>query len=73
VTVRWARRIAVGFFIVFVAAVTWPGMLPFNRIEPMVVGLPFSMFWIALWVLASFFVLLMVDRVESRHREGRRR
>jgi hypothetical protein len=60
------------FFILFVVAVTWPGMLPFNRIEPLVLGLPFSMVWIALWVVLSFFALLLLDRAESRsRREGR--
>ena len=66
---RWMRRGAVAFFLCFVLAVTWPGMLPFNRIEPLVLGLPFAMVWIALWVLASFLVLLLVDRAESRHRK----
>jgi hypothetical protein len=58
------------FFLSFVVAVTWPGMLPFNRIHPLVVGLPFSMFWIALWVFVSFLVLLVVDQVEGRNRRG---
>ncbi|MBT8396432.1 MAG: DUF3311 domain-containing protein [Gemmatimonadetes bacterium] len=57
------------FFVLFVLAVTWPGMIPFNRIYPLVFGLPFSMFWIALWVFASFLVLLLVDRTEGRARE----
>ena len=68
--VRWVRRGAALFFLLFVLAVTWPGMLPFNRIHPMVLGLPFSMFWIGLWVFCSFLVLLVVDRVEGRNREG---
>jgi hypothetical protein len=67
--VRWVRRGAALFFLLFVLAVTWPGMLPFNRIHPLILGLPFSMFWIALWVLCSFLVLLLVDRVEGRDRE----
>ena len=66
--VRWVRRGAAVFFILFVLAVTWPGMLPFNRVHPLILGLPFSMFWIALWVFCSFLVLLFVDRVEGRHR-----
>jgi hypothetical protein len=66
---RWARWGAAVFFVLFVLAVTWPGMIPFNRIHPLVLGLPFSMFWIALWVFCSFLVLLLVDRVEGRHRE----
>jgi hypothetical protein len=68
--VRLTRIGTAVFFILFVLAVTWPGMVPFNRIEPLVLGLPFSMFWIALWVFCSFLVLVVVDRVESRAREG---
>jgi hypothetical protein len=68
VSVRSVRVVATIFFILFVLAVTWPGMVPFNRIEPLVFGLPFSMFWPACWVFASFLVLLWVDRVEERAR-----
>ena len=67
--VRWVRRGAALFFLLFVLAVTWPGMLPFNRIHPLILGLPFSMFWIALWVFCSFLVLLLVDRVEAGARK----
>ena len=67
-SIRWVRRGAALFFFLFVLAVTWPGMLPFNRIYPLVLGLPFSMFWIAFWVFCSFLVLLLVDRVEGRDR-----
>lgn len=69
VSVRWVRRGAAIFFLLFVLAVTWPGMLPVNRIHPLVLGLPFSMFWIALWVFCSFLVLLLVDWVEARARD----
>lgn len=60
-----ARFLTAVFFVLFVAAVTWPGMVPFNRIEPLVLGLPFSMVWIAGWVLASFFVLVLIDWAEG--------
>jgi hypothetical protein len=45
-------------------------MLPFNRITPTILGLPFSMAWIALWVVLSFLVLVVVDRVEGKARSG---
>ena len=66
--IRWIRWGAALYFLLFALAVTWPGMIPFNRIHPLVLGLPFSMFWIALWVFGSFLVLLFVDRVEGRNR-----
>ena len=68
-SVRRVRWVTAAFFLAFVLAVTWPGMLPFNRIHPLVLGLPFSMFWIALWVFLSFLVLLLVDWVENKDRE----
>jgi len=68
VSLRLVRVGAACFFLLFVVAVTWPGMVPFNRIRPLVLGLPFSMVWIALWVGLSFVVFLLVDRVEGRAR-----
>jgi hypothetical protein len=69
-SVRWVRRAAALFFLLFALAVTWPGMIPFNRIRPTILGLPFSMAWIALWVVLSFLLLLLVDWVEGRARKG---
>jgi hypothetical protein len=69
-TIRRVRVGAVIFLLLFAAAVTWPGMVPANRIEPLILGLPFSMVWIALWVVLSFLVLLLVDRLEGRARRG---
>ena len=41
-------------------AVTWPGYAWFgNRIEPYVLGLPFSLAWIVLWVLLSLAALVL--------------
>lgn len=65
----WIRWGTVLFFVLFLAAVTWPGMIPANRIFPLVLGLPLSMVWIAAWVLVAFFVLLLLDRAEGKNRE----
>lgn len=65
---RTVRILAASYFILFAAAVTWPGMIPFNRIEPLVLGLPFSMMWVAFWVTGGILVLWLVDRVERRDR-----
>lgn len=67
-SIQWTRRGAILFFILFVVAVTWPGMILGNRIFPLVLGLPFSMFWIASWVVLSFLVLVFLDRAEGRAR-----
>ena len=66
---QWIRRGTVLFFLLFMVAVTWPGMLLGNRIFPLVFGLPFSIVWIASWVILSFLVLLLLDRAEGGGRE----
>jgi hypothetical protein len=66
VSARTARVVAVVYFLSFAVAVTWPGMIPFNRIFPLVLGLPFSLFWIALWVTGGVLVLWLLDVAEKR-------
>lgn len=67
-SIRWIRGGVILFFLAFVASVTWPGMIPGNRIFPLVLGLPFSMVWIASWVVLSFVVLAFLDAMEERAR-----
>lgn len=69
-SIRWFRGGAILFFVLFVAAVTWPGMTLGNRILPLVLGLPFSMVWIASWVVLSFLVLVVLDGAEGKARDG---
>ena len=70
-SIRWVRIGACVFLLFFAYFVTWPGMVPANRIYPLILGLPFSMAWIALWVVLSFLVLLLVDWFEGQARGGR--
>jgi hypothetical protein len=65
-TVRAARRLVFGLLGLYTVFLTYPGMVPFNRIEPLVLGLPFSMFWIVLWVAIVFAGLLLLNRLETR-------
>ncbi|HKJ02184.1 MAG TPA: hypothetical protein VJ997_07005 [Longimicrobiales bacterium] len=69
-TLRTARFLAGAYLILMAVAVTWPGMVPFARIRPMVLGLPFSFFWPAAWIAMAVPVLYGLDRVERRHRDG---
>ena len=66
--VRLARRLALAFFLGYTVLLTFPGVLPFNRIRPLVLGLPFSLFWVALWVSGAIVVLWLLDRVEMAAR-----
>jgi hypothetical protein len=48
--------------------VTLVFMLPFvNRIEPIVLGLPFLLFWILTWVMLTPFILLAAYLLEKKH------
>lgn len=47
------------------------GFLPFiNRIEPYVLGMPFYMFWMAMWVILTSAVLAVMYKLDPRNREG---
>lgn len=68
-----SARAAVLLFWSWVAAATvflcFPGVLPFNRARPFVLGMPFIMAWVALWIVSAFVVFWYVDRVLDRHRK----
>lgn len=69
-SLRTARLLAVAYFLVMLAAVVWPGAMAASRVEPRILGLPFSFAWPALWVAGSVAVLAWLDRLEARHRDG---
>jgi hypothetical protein len=71
-SLKAARALTVVYLALMTIFVTWPGLLPFARIEPFILGLPFSMAWIAGWVAGSVVVLYLLDRVERRHRTQER-
>ena len=68
--VKLVRAAATIYFVLFLIFVTWPGFVPFNRPLPLVLGLPFNMFAIALWVGFGAVVLFVLDRSEERNRGG---
>jgi hypothetical protein len=68
-SLRAARTLTAVYFTAMTVFVTWPGLVPFARIRPLVLGLPFSMAWIAGWVALSVLVLFLLDRVERRYRD----
>jgi len=67
-SLRTARALTGTYFTLALLAVTWPGLLPFARIRPFILGLPFSMAWIAAWIAGSIVVLYLLDLVERRYR-----
>ena len=60
------RRLALGFFLLYLLAVTWPAVTLFRSPEPMVLGLPLSMAWPIAWIVIAFIVLLALDHFENR-------
>lgn len=68
-TLRTARALTALYFTLSLVTTTWPGMLPFARIEPQIFGLPFSMAWVAMWLAGSVVVLWLLDLVERQHRD----
>lgn len=65
-TLRGVRRLAIGFFVAYAIAVVYPGVVLLRGPRPFVFGMPLAMAWTAAWVVASFFVLLLLDRAYSR-------
>ena len=68
--VKLVRAGATIYFVLFLIFVTWPGFVPFNRPLPLVLGLPFNMAAIGLWVGLGAVVLFVLDRSEERNRRG---
>ena len=68
-SLKTARLLAGAYLVLMAVAITWPGMVPFARIRPMILGLPFSFFWPAAWVALALPVLYGLERVEQRHRQ----
>jgi hypothetical protein len=61
------RLLFIAYALLCAAALTWPGYAWLgNRIEPFVLGLPFSFAWVIAWVIASFFALLIFHRATER-------
>jgi hypothetical protein len=58
-------RLTLIFFLLYLAALTYPGYLPFSGVKPFVLGLPFSFVWVILWVVLGWVMLVgqyMTDR-----------
>ena len=69
-SLKTARLLAAGYHLAMLYFVTWPGIVPFAKAEPLILGLPFTMAWIAAWISGSVVVLALLDRVEKKHRIG---
>lgn len=57
-----AERVGVVFIILMTAALIYPGLTLANRIFPLVLGLPFVLFWAMAWVAASAGIFYVMHR-----------
>lgn len=57
---------ATAWFVLAAAAMLWPLVTPFARVRPLVLGMPFALFWLALILAVSFGVAVALYRWESR-------
>ncbi|MDR7075131.1 hypothetical protein J2Y03_000119 [Neobacillus niacini] len=58
------------YFLVFIPVVAFLIGVPLaNRIEPYVLGLPFSMFWTVLWVILSSLTIFILYRFDQHDEE----
>lgn len=63
---RAARRLVLVLLGLYALGVTWPGIVPFNRIEPLMFGLPFVLFWIVAQVLVLGIAFALLNHAETR-------
>ena len=53
------------YFLVCVLALIWPGATIANRIDPMIMGLPFFIFWTLVWLFMCFIGLVICYNIEG--------
>lgn len=58
---RGRRRLYAGFFALYAFFVMWPGVAPFRGPGPFILGLPFPLVWVTLWILGGLAVLIYLD------------
>ena len=61
-----ARKLAALYVVLFALTVTWPGFLLFNRPTPLVLGLPFNLFVLAVLVSAGVVALFFLYLSEEQ-------
>lgn len=68
---RRKRRRTLFVVIVLAAALAlvWPVYPPFGGIRPLVLGLPFSLVWVVLWLFVVFAALVWLYRTEDDGRQ----
>ncbi len=69
---RVIPALAIIYFLAMLVAVTYPGYVPFNRVHPFALGMPFSLFWQLIWINGAVVVLGGLFLWEKKRRRERR-
>ena len=60
------RGIVAVYVLLFLLCTTWPGAMLFNSIEPLILGLPFNLFVLAILISVALVVLWALYISETR-------
>ena len=63
---RKAVWIAVAYFTAMAIAITFPGIRPFNTIQPLLFGIPFVFAWVLSWVAGSVVIFFILYRIYQK-------
>ncbi|MFS0783282.1 DUF3311 domain-containing protein [Bacillus sp. 1P06AnD] len=61
---KWIKLLIAVPFIGYLGFLPWA-----NRIDPYVLGMPFSLFWLVLWMVLSPIILLVIYRFDPDNKE----
>jgi membrane protein DedA with SNARE-associated domain len=64
------HKLLLGAVILALLASIWPGYLLGDRIEPYLLGLPFSLVWLVVSIVAVFIALLLTFRADMQKVRG---
>lgn len=64
------HKLLLSMVLLALAGSIWPGYLLGDRIEPYTLGLPFSLVWLVLCIVAVFIALLLTFRADMRAGKG---
>ncbi len=67
---RLVPSLGIAYFLAMVFFLTYPGYVPFDRIRPFVLGMPFSLFWQVLWISGAVLVLAGVFFWEQNRQDN---
>ena len=60
------RRLAALFFVLAFCALIWPVYPRFADARPLILGMPLSLFYVAVWLVICFLALLALFVFEER-------